>query len=1109
MSSKRLFSWSKRQSSAEPYYKTGGLLPIECLEPEASNNAEAQDSQTARRRPSNLSIVPPDHQQVASSPLSSPYNVARISSASNLMSIFNDMLRSPALSAGASLKSASAHNLRPARPRSASAPWTPNLPELPGSILQQNEGYPYFETPDFSLSPPTSQNNQRAEPSPGTQPEDEGDVFDILRLFPEPLNHSRSVPNSDLSTPGAALALKPTPNTPRPEPAEETSATSTTPDDTIATLRSQFRSLRTSHEAHVSSLAEAHAAELASLQSYARLLEQQLAQRPNLQHNVTTSADPQLAYSRNLPGSDNSCSSPSRESSHHTAGTSASSRRSSRSGSDKQLPASPQDSAEMESLKRKLSTTRRPSTADRNLLPELNQYKQNNAALQTQISSLMAKLNESKKREKALKVDLDDVEQRREEAERKISEAEEIASSARALQNTIDHLENRLEIANTEKLDAQEELFNMRALKSPFDASFPELQDAHESMDTVFSHTERRDSGATISQYAAHIEHLEDEARHKDAYIADLEENGNQLRQMLDQVNQQYDEMSLQFDIHTELLGKVKESDAQLQQLRAAVLDRESVIAEKEKSVRAVERQLEHHKLLLQAEIRKHATTSRYLSNDSNPLPELTALATQKDIDKWIEKLNQRLRKTKPTGSSKATTTVSEAHIEDLRSEIDFYVREIIYYKLDIRGYKSDIKKLNKIMAQLGNCGNRSDLDSDTSSLRPAPTPRSRFTSMTPESELRGSERSSSAMNGRVSASMGSARVLTPPLSTTADSRSNSLTGTTSDALEEAASRIPITSQTPTKITIVSAPNTTPIMQRPDTQRSFSDSTFHMSKSATKADESLTHDDHAEMLALAMGNPDMPFIHNATPATATDDSRPTLERNHSDASTARPVIPTSKYSRDLPPISTQQFSHSRVGSESSVLTYNLQTQTTSPQVTSPRLERRVSNASSTGIPFVIAMTSPHNPAIAVAAKNMPSTRSQKLSSTSRAGVDGTMASSTPLSTPANIANASHMTTANSAAPHKRKLSLSFRKQDKENEAPNTPTHHSRSLSGGSIRSAIRWTKGSGKEKEKDVQVRKDSVQPLGSPMDFACDTNMPGFESSALEPVTTRNGERI
>lgn len=47
-----------------------------------------------------------------------------------------------------------------------------------------------------------------------------------------------------------------------------------------------------------------------------------------------------------------------------------------------QLPSRTLQSPEMENLKRKLSSTRRPETASRNLLPELNQFKQNNVALQ-------------------------------------------------------------------------------------------------------------------------------------------------------------------------------------------------------------------------------------------------------------------------------------------------------------------------------------------------------------------------------------------------------------------------------------------------------------------------------------------------------------------------------------------------------------------------------------------------------------------------------------------------------------------------------------------------------------------------------------------------------
>ena len=42
MTSKRIFSWSKRQSGSEPYYRTGGLLPIETNELEANNDLEAK-----------------------------------------------------------------------------------------------------------------------------------------------------------------------------------------------------------------------------------------------------------------------------------------------------------------------------------------------------------------------------------------------------------------------------------------------------------------------------------------------------------------------------------------------------------------------------------------------------------------------------------------------------------------------------------------------------------------------------------------------------------------------------------------------------------------------------------------------------------------------------------------------------------------------------------------------------------------------------------------------------------------------------------------------------------------------------------------------------------
>jgi predicted nucleic acid-binding Zn-ribbon protein len=133
-------------------------------------------------------------------------------------------------------------------------------------------------------------------------------------------------------------------------------------------------------------------------------------------------------------------------------------------------PQRARDSPDMENLKRKLSSTRRPETASRNLLPELNQYKQNNVALQKQIESLMAKLNESKQSERALRTSLDDLERQCNEWQARAEEAAKAVKSAQALQNTIDHLESRLEIANIERLDAEEQLFNVQTQKSPFDS---------------------------------------------------------------------------------------------------------------------------------------------------------------------------------------------------------------------------------------------------------------------------------------------------------------------------------------------------------------------------------------------------------------------------------------------------------------------------------------------------------------------------------------------------------------------------------------------------------------------------------------------------------------
>lgn len=288
------------------------------------------------------------------------------------------------------------------------------------------------------------------------------------------------------------------------------------------------------------------------------------------------------------------------------------------------------------------------------------------------------------------------------------------------------------------------------------------------SMSTVFSSASpvsQDNDSSTLAAFVTHIERLQDQVRQKDAHIIELERERNRLQQEHSQLTQEHAEVSLQSDIQNELLRKTQQTDTHIQQLRVAILDREVIIGEKENSMRVVERQLDQHKLLLQAEIRRHATMKLNIPAEHDPIPELTSLAKREDIDKWINKLHQRLNQERLAGEGAHSMNPKEVQVESLQQEIDFYVREIIYYKLDIRGYKSDIRKLKKITTQLSSYGSRaSDLDSETSSLRPIATPsRSRFASATPE--LGAPSSAPPNLTGPIFISPMTARPLTPTLS--------------------------------------------------------------------------------------------------------------------------------------------------------------------------------------------------------------------------------------------------------------------------------------------------------------------------------------------------------
>lgn len=463
----------------------------------------------------------------------------------------------------------------------------------------------------------------------------------------------------------------------------------------------------------------AHSLEISALKDYAESLE---SQQKGLHHASSNHA---LFM---LDTTDNPMS-PTRASPFSSTGnTPAGSIRSVKHSQEStRSPLRPQDASEMENLKKKLSMAKRPETGNGDAVRELSVYKQNNKALQKQVESLMLKLNQSEEDGRKQKRVLEELQKTSSDLQNKLSDTERLKTTTMALQNTINHLEYRLEVANSDKVDAEEHLLNHKLRRTPFDPSPSKLQlpdnrqSTRTSMSTVFANespiSQNEDEPTTLAAFVAHIDRLQEQIRQKDALIAEVEAERDQLKHKYQCLQSEHQELDLQSGIQGQLLTKSKQHEVHIEELRTAIIKREAMIGEKAKALQQTERQLEHHKLLLEAEIRRHASYSLLADAKGNPLPELTSLASKDDIDRWIERLQKQLSKDKAERSGREVK--NESTIDALRRENDFYIREIIYYKLDCRGYKSDIKKLKKIAAQMGGHESRPD---DVASPEPSDT---------------------------------------------------------------------------------------------------------------------------------------------------------------------------------------------------------------------------------------------------------------------------------------------------------------------------------------------------------------------------------------------------
>ncbi|KAF1956529.1 hypothetical protein CC80DRAFT_59693 [Byssothecium circinans] len=786
----------------------GGLLPIDmsvCNDAKetALVSPVKNTRKSGRRRPPALTIVPPDYNDSNFnylSPVSANHNAPFIHSSTSLLALVNDTLQVWSPTTARPRPSLSIHKPLPSRPRSVSLPSTPNLPvELPGSILLENQGFP---SPPPVAGPISatfgtmrsvrsgSALNTSARPSPSKVPHHKKSLSEASlkghaksrnSLLTLQSNDSRLTTCSEKNTNGGPTsssdsikasigleALQPSPlivaGRPRKRnraettgcrreqsgayPAsmqvEELKATITTQDQTISTLQAQFASLRVSHEAHVVRLADAHAAELASLKSYTKALEEQQQQK-SLHHAssnhllfVLDTTDPQ---------------SPSTKASPRSAGSNSTTT----TRSTKSVPSSPARvsprrgplTPEMEHLKRRLTVTKRHEIDHDNLIRERDLYRNNCDAFEAQIARLTGRLNQVKDERDEYAKTCKNLEFAREELEKKASKSEK---STLALQNTVDHLEYRLELANVQKLDAEEQVYHLRTRTSPFnDAnSANSLRDRsskfknHQSMRTSAGTVFIEDSPlyqfpdlvpTDLAPFIARIERLQEQIHEEEMHKAQLEAIWDEEAQIIDRRDEQFREVDARnlrlkatiADLKqsgTLLEQQMRAKDEHNRQLQASLESLQELYARLEKQcvnkdqLSQLTRQLDTHKLLLEMEVKRNAKLT-LLAGVEDPHTDLPALVSRHDVNRWIDQLQSRLKKTKAGEGSYDGSARTET--DDLRKEIEFFVREIIYYKLDIRGYKSDIKKLKKDVSKLRlQQGNRQNDNENAASPDPS-----------------------------------------------------------------------------------------------------------------------------------------------------------------------------------------------------------------------------------------------------------------------------------------------------------------------------------------------------------------------------------------------------
>ncbi|EGP83502.1 uncharacterized protein MYCGRDRAFT_96806 [Zymoseptoria tritici IPO323] len=650
MASNKFFTWTKGDKK---HVSTGMIpIPIEYISIKGMEHGRnVKRSSKAGRKP-----IPLDFARDFGSNTSSRSNDsvalhdAAIKSATSLMAVMNDMLKSPPLNAHF-LSAQKAEERQPwhGRPRSRTAPSTPMYEapgmepaELEGSMpawpqeYQHNGGTPPRPSRVSAAFPRRScdsYSRKSANRKPSTSHTSNTSEDTLVGTESDALPYMTKRPSLNVREAEQTRSISNDNDTATSQPVSEQSITAPPTYDSSREehhraqtdeLVSQIMALRASHDAHIASLQKTHEREVASHRSYIEILEKQ---RENIPKVSQTIGSLEIAPETHATTEVQTSATKSATTSQHGRPT-----------FDIEPLASSDSAVGTEALVRELCLARNTQAEHRKAKTERDILRDSNNSHDREILQLQEIIRQAKDSEKTM---LD----------------------------KIARLEAALCMGNLERTDVLEGLYEARnRAKSMSDQQKLLIEERDQARDRLSSidpewtakttaNTSSGTEGSTISQHSMQSV----------AVIETQQQELDDLRQKVGEKDARIRELTR---LNLDTTG-IEENELLIRQLEAC-----------QKQLSGVKAEREEYNNLLHAELRRQSQSIAIKLHTATPQinDDVQAIASQK----------LQIIRTELDDQCQLT---AEQRCEYLEKELKHCIQEIVLYKMNIRGYKKDLKK--------------------------------------------------------------------------------------------------------------------------------------------------------------------------------------------------------------------------------------------------------------------------------------------------------------------------------------------------------------------------------------------------------------------------------